>query len=360
MEIKVQNLTLNEEKRILCMSDIHGNFLYFKNLLELLHYDEQSDYLILLGDLIEKGNESLKVLRFVMNLPNTYVLMGNCEYVRTQIFLKNPAYLASLKSILLQDKYPSILKEMQAELHLNIESLREEEIIDQFNEKFADEINFLLHLPHVLEHEKIRFVHAGTMHESISENTLNEILTIPNFHQICPVFKKWCVVGHYPTVNYSKKIPSFNPIIDYEKKVISIDGGNIVSPYGQLNALVISSLKTMKFSYKSYEKRILLTIPFEQKENEDSFYLSFLDAEVKIIGDIDDKVALVKTNEHVFAIAKSEISHYHGKTYVFNYTNYYMPVKKFDKVYLYKQTPFAYLVKKNGILGWVRKEKKNG
>lgn len=356
MEIKINHLTLDERKRILCISDIHGNFLYLQKLLELLHYQPGNDYLFILGDLIEKGKESLRVVRYLMSLPDTYVLMGNCEYFRIQVFLKNKDYLSSLRFILNQTTYPSIFKEMAMELQLNTEAMSDEEIIDAFWQNYPAEIQFLISLPHVLEHEKIRFVHAGTMEEEIHKNALLDILTIQNFHQLCKPMHKWCVVGHYPTVNYSQKIPSFNPIIDKKKKVISIDGGNVVTPYGQLNGLIISSLKEMHFSFRSYEQKINLIVPYDQQESKDAFYLPFSDAEVTIMEEIDDHTVWVKTRQHYFAVDKKEISTYHGKTYVFDYTNYYLSVRKLDKVILYKQTPYAYLVKKDGILGWIKKE----
>lgn len=72
LEVELRN------KRIIVISDIHGNLSLFKDLLAEVHYST-NDILILAGDLIDKGNASLDCVRFVMSLCNVYPLMGNCD-----------------------------------------------------------------------------------------------------------------------------------------------------------------------------------------------------------------------------------------------------------------------------------------
>ncbi|MBJ7988242.1 serine/threonine protein phosphatase, partial [Bacillus cereus] len=50
---------------------------------------------------------------------------------------------------------------------------------------------------------------------------------------------KYVIVGHWPVVNYSEEAPSNNPVIDKNKKIIAIDGGNAIKEAGQLNAFII-------------------------------------------------------------------------------------------------------------------------
>ncbi|WP_078394026.1 hypothetical protein [Shouchella patagoniensis] len=71
------------------------------------------------------------------------------------------------------------------------------------------------------------------------------------------------IVGHWPISNYTHTTQSHNnPIIDTDKRIICIDGGNQLKQSGQLNALTIET-DTYTTSYVDClsEKR-LITKPF--------------------------------------------------------------------------------------------------
>ncbi|MFR0912203.1 MAG: metallophosphoesterase family protein [Evtepia gabavorous] len=77
----VKRLTFPEGRRVLAISDIHGNLPFLKGVLAAAHYGPD-DILVLVGDLVEKGPDSLTTLRFIMELAerNTvYCLRGNCD-----------------------------------------------------------------------------------------------------------------------------------------------------------------------------------------------------------------------------------------------------------------------------------------
>ncbi len=68
-------------RRIVAVSDIHGNLPFFRALLDKIALTPE-DILVLVGDLLEKGQESLALLRYVMDLCRThtvYPLCGNCD-----------------------------------------------------------------------------------------------------------------------------------------------------------------------------------------------------------------------------------------------------------------------------------------
>jgi len=62
------------------------------------------------------------------------------------------------------------------------------------------------------------------------------------------VFDKWVVVGHCPTLNYSHKRLSCNPLINHNRNFVIIDGALDTWHAGQLNALIICD---GMFSYQS-------------------------------------------------------------------------------------------------------------
>lgn len=61
------------------VSDIHGCYEKFKNLLDMIHFSNDSDTLFVLGDAIDRGNDSIKVLKLMMKYDHIVFLMGNHE-----------------------------------------------------------------------------------------------------------------------------------------------------------------------------------------------------------------------------------------------------------------------------------------
>lgn len=50
--------------RLLAISDIHGRFIEFLKLLDYANYNEEEDYLINLGDMVDRGPDSYKVVEW--------------------------------------------------------------------------------------------------------------------------------------------------------------------------------------------------------------------------------------------------------------------------------------------------------
>ena len=70
-----------QDRRVLAISDVHGNLPFLRGVLDKAGYGED-DILVLVGDLVEKGPDSLATLRYVMELARTrtvYALRGNCD-----------------------------------------------------------------------------------------------------------------------------------------------------------------------------------------------------------------------------------------------------------------------------------------
>ena len=61
------------------IGDVHGCYNSLMKLMEEISYNPEQDQLYFLGDLINKGPSSLKVLRWVKEQPKAYTLLGNHE-----------------------------------------------------------------------------------------------------------------------------------------------------------------------------------------------------------------------------------------------------------------------------------------
>lgn len=73
------------------MSDLHGEYQKYLAMLEKIKFN-QEDTLYLLGDLVDRGPEPVKILQDIMQRPNVYPLLGNHEvmaiYVLKQLLVE--------------------------------------------------------------------------------------------------------------------------------------------------------------------------------------------------------------------------------------------------------------------------------
>ncbi|WP_097006925.1 metallophosphoesterase [Lacrimispora amygdalina] len=63
---------------IYVMSDLHGCLSEFKKMLNKISFSD-NDILYIIGDVIDRGPEPIKLLQFIMNSKNIHLIMGNHE-----------------------------------------------------------------------------------------------------------------------------------------------------------------------------------------------------------------------------------------------------------------------------------------
>ena len=63
---------------IYVVSDIHGHLDKFKALLDMINFNDD-DFMYILGDVLDRGNDPIGLLRFIMDKSNMELLMGNHE-----------------------------------------------------------------------------------------------------------------------------------------------------------------------------------------------------------------------------------------------------------------------------------------
>lgn len=247
--IKVRQLELDKSKRSIIISDIHANLALFKNLLRKVNYTKE-DYLFINGDLCEKGNESLAVIEYVREIfkqsTNVYITKGNCDVVHRYVFNGDEGITSYMKR-----QKNSILNEMLAKYDKSLEDFAELSQLARFyRQHFHEEIEWLESLPIAYETEEFIIIHAGI--EDIKDWKQTEektALYARAFYEQGHQAEKLVIVGHWPVVNYrAQQVSSNNPLIDFDKKVIALDGGNQIKKDGQLNALIIDN-GTYSFAY---------------------------------------------------------------------------------------------------------------
>ena len=65
------------------VADIHGEADRFHAMLEKIQFSDE-DTLYIIGDVIDRGPDGIKLLQEIMNTPNMVMLLGNHEYMMLQ------------------------------------------------------------------------------------------------------------------------------------------------------------------------------------------------------------------------------------------------------------------------------------
>lgn len=67
------------------ISDVHGCYDQLMELLETINFNEDDD-LYLLGDVVDRGPEPIKTLKFLMSRDNIHLILGNHDYTMFGLF----------------------------------------------------------------------------------------------------------------------------------------------------------------------------------------------------------------------------------------------------------------------------------
>lgn len=185
-------------KRTYCISDIHGEYDLFIQLLKKINYSE-NDRLIICGDFIDKGKASVRLLKTIFDLPNAQYIMGNHEYM----FFK--FYRTRMHSAIMD--YDAIL------WHLQQYFPEDGHLLDW------DTVRKLVNLPYYIEDKEFICVHAGVPMDDfgkilpLDEALPEELVHNRRFKEptILPKESKCVFFGHTPTtyINNEPKIITY-------------------------------------------------------------------------------------------------------------------------------------------------------
>ncbi|WP_112179399.1 MULTISPECIES: metallophosphoesterase [Paraliobacillus] len=358
---KIKQITIPDHARIIVVSDIHGELELLTSVLEKVSFSSD-DYLIINGDLCEKGSNSSGVVSYVMQLTEAndkvHVTEGNCDSLVEELLNESPTFIDYLR-FRPQSIFNEWLKQIGYSIHDNTTV---QEVKELLIPHFKDEIKWLVELPTAIETREYLFVHAGIENKSNWQETDREMaLTMQAFLEKEHQAEQFVIVGHWPVSNYKSNIEVNNPIINYDKKMIAIDGGNIIKDTGQLNVFIIDRQKDGDIFSYSYVDRFPISKVLADfySDGESSGVINYPYYQVKPIEvSIDftlceqvktSKLLLVK-NEY---LKQADDSRYFVKT---DLSCAQLSVKKGDKVAIIDDTCSGYiLVKKDGIVGWISK-----
>ena len=341
-------------RRIITVSDIHGNLPFFLALMDKVGLTPQ-DILILLGDMLEKGRESLPLLRRLMALSKTHSLWpvcGNCDGLVLRFFETDELDERFFASYL--PRHPeSTLRQMAREGGFeqwdDLPRLRRD-----LRAAFPEEWAWLRAMPTILETEHLVFVHGGIPSlEGMEELDRWRCMKNDDFLGQGRSFDKWVIVGHWPVTLYNGHIPSSAPIILRDRKIISIDGACVLKVDGQLNALTLPSEDSQDFAWTAWDGLPLARALDSQEASEDSINIRWGRSALE----------LLKEGEELSLCRHLETGR---ELYVLNEylrpgplglecedsTDYRLPVSPRELLTVVRKTKTGFLCKKEGVTGW--------
>ena len=355
MKPKVKRLDISK-RRVLCVSDIHGNYDLLDKLLKRNNYNKDEDYLFILGDISRKGNYPLKTLRYVMKLAkneNVVVTMGNCDEADYLDFL--PQSLEWFKKFMHSKNliHDFLYEKYHTE---NFPELSDEELL-KLQEEFinTEEIKFIRNLYHVIDTEKFFFTHAKMPKEfDLENNDYHEFIQGRSFYTDGHNIDKTVVVGHMPTTIFVNNYYDNSVLFDESRKFIMIDGGMVVHRGGQINLLEIKDNVPRFIDHiDSLEERIVLKDQISPMSAKGTCWPYY---NIEILQK-KKHFSICKIPETLeVCLIKNEMIANDGLSTIDDCPGMLLDVKKNDIVKLVEEFPGYSLIKKNSQLGWIKNE----
>ncbi len=352
----VQRLDIAPGRRIIAVSDIHGNLPYLKGVLKKCGFTAD-DVLVIVGDLLEKGADPLGTLRWVMALGQKYevpTIYSNCDFWHNFCDLPDDPQMDAfyMRYLLGRNKGwgDGIIAQMLHELGIAISADMDLKAAKAaVRDGFPAELDFLRGLPHMLETQDYIFVHGGY----VPEQGAFRCMKLDAYRTTAQRHDKWTIVGHWPLVLYHEDITDARPIVDHDLRLVSIDGGCVLKDDGQLNAFILPDM-----TWVSYDAFPVARVATAQAENDRHYYIRHGDNEVEILvyGREFCRCRHVRTGYEMDILTDNILSRQGNRAWVNDCTDYLLPLEAGDEISIVRTTGRGYQCKKDGISGWYRGE----
>lgn len=341
-------------RRIIAVSDIHGNLPFFRALMDKIALTPE-DILVLVGDILEKGQESLALLRHVMALCRThtvYPLCGNCDGLVYRFF-QGDELDRRFFSFYLPQHPESALRQLAREGGFDqtddLPRLRAD-----LRSAYPEEWRFLSRMPTILETEHLVFVHGGVPSlEHMDQLDRWRCMKNDDFLGQGHAFDKWVIVGHWPVTLYRPDIQSAAPILLPGRRIASIDGGCVLKKDGQLNALILPEESSQNFTWTAWDGLPTATALDGQLPSAAPLNIRWGRSAVEVLEE-GEELSLCRHLEtgRTLYILNRYLRMGPDGLWCEDSTDYRLPVAPGDKLTLVARTKTGFLCKKDGVTGW--------
>lgn len=359
MQTIIRSFTPEKGKRLLVTSDVHGHDKLLGSLLARARFSKD-DTLIIVGDLLDKGPESLKTLRRVMALSRdhrVFALMGNVDCWRLNHFFSRTEAerRQAMESALWVEKYwgSSLLSECCREIGVTPSPDAPAGTFERLRARFAPELAFLQGMPTMLVTPEMIFVHGGLPHENLSALEAQDgfsLLKCDHFYENGQSFEKTIVVGHWPVTLYRSAFPDHSPLYDPLRRILCIDGGCGVKQDGQINLIILPNGDLSAMETLSADDLPVITALDAQAPSTGSHYIKWTNRYVTPLARADGWATVAHQGAEL-RVPECMLQQEDGEWTCRDYTDYLLPVAPDEKLKLIEAFPQGCYVKKGSVCG---------
>lgn len=225
---------------IYVMSDIHGCYDKYIAMLDKIQFSDR-DTLYILGDVVDRGADGIKILLDIMRRNHVELLMGNHEYFMAAL-LSDFQLPIDCKTAL-NNRMLKALKlwfddggESTFSTFLSLSANQQKQIVS-----FLKQLRFYVQIE--VSNQQYVFVHSGfqnfSLKRSLESYQKEELLFCRPHLQTVYFPEKIVIVGHTPTFFYHQK---YTGKIIKKNQIIHIDCGCAYSKSGVLGCLRLDDL----------------------------------------------------------------------------------------------------------------------
>ena len=172
---------------IYCMSDIHGEYDRFISMLRFIDFSG-ADTLYILGDVIDRGHDGIKILECVIKHSNMIMILGNHEEMCLQTL--GPRHQFGAKQLWIQNGGHSTYQDL---VYRRNHTERNE--IIQYLSKLPDALNIQVN------NRAFHLVHGmPSFHSDAQKCHEIRLWGRPNDTTYLPIPNTIAIIGHTPTV----------------------------------------------------------------------------------------------------------------------------------------------------------------
>lgn len=235
-------------RRVYVISDLHGYYDLFIKLLDKISFNEY-DLLYILGDICDRGPDSLKILFYVQDHDNIILIKGNHEYMMQEalyygVYYDDFDYPSKAFKLWLANGGDTTVENIRC--YLQKDKIRYEDYRVVRSAFLKNLYEYLNNLPEYLQidvnNQSYILVHAGVnVKIPLEKQDINTLLWIrEDFYLQRGDLTKIYIFGHTPTALLNNDF-SFNIWLDeIHHNKIGIDGGLACGTAGQLNCLCLN------------------------------------------------------------------------------------------------------------------------
>ncbi len=359
MNEKIVHVDVEDNYRLVVISDVHGDVDTLDRLLGKLNL-EKEDYLILLGDFLNRGPKNYETYVYVRELgkrDRTLIMKGNHESFMQRHLAENE-HIEYFVDFLKAEYYETMISELVKMAGHEVQAVENgADLVAKVGPRGAEVRTYLASLPILAYFDDMILVHGGYNKDYTMEDNETDYLKYDSYNATAEANEKTVIVGHWPASELRNDCLSNLPFHNEEKKIISIDGGNVIKDSGELNAFIIEKRDGQVIHSLVQENNFkpMRVVRNHHFETEPLVYLTYPNHEVELVeqGAVWSVCRQISTGK-TFRVFSSLIEERdQGHDIRVNYINRFLNLSVGETVQVAKAFEDCVMVKYGDEFGWL-------